>query len=70
MNVAAKIFLALNLDKASSLRKISATVAFRYLIEMHRYGFISINQQQIERICKRFKIGDFIAACAVHYPCK
>ncbi len=70
MNVAAKIFLAMDLDKAPAIRKAAACVAFDYLMELHRYGYVDDTQKQIERICRRFRVGDFIAACSVHYPCR
>lgn len=68
--VGAEIFLALGLDKAPAIRKIAATVTFRYLMELHRYGYVADTQREIERICRRFRLGDFIAACSVHYPCR
>jgi hypothetical protein len=70
MNVGAEIFLALGLDHAPAIRKIAATVVFRYLMELHRYGYVDDTQKQIIRICRRFGLGDFIMACAVHYPCR
>ncbi len=68
--VGAEIYLALGVDRSPAIRRIAATVAFRYLMELHRYGYVEDTQRQIIRICRRFRLGDFIAACAVHYPCK
>lgn len=70
MNTETQIFLALNLDKATALRKIAASVACRYWMEMHRYGEIPENCQQLNRLMKRFRLGDFITAISVHYPIK
>lgn len=68
MPVAAQIFLAVGLDKAPAIRRIAATVASRYWMEMHRYGEIADNCRQLDRLMKRFRLGDFIVALSVHYP--
>ena len=68
MNVETKIFLALKLDEAPALRKIAATVAYNYWMEMHRYGAFQANIIALERIVKRFKLGDWIVAISAHYP--
>ena len=68
MNTATKIYLALGLDKATTIRRMAAHVACVYWMEMHRYGEIDGNIKSMERICKRFHVGDFICALAPHYP--
>lgn len=68
MNTATEIYLALGLDKAPALRKMAASVACRYWMEMHRYGEIPNNCRALNRIMKRFRLGDFICALSVHYP--
>ncbi len=68
MNTATKIFLALELDKASVLRRIAASVACRYWMEMHRHGEFKANCLALDRLMKRFRLGDFICALSVHYP--
>lgn len=68
MNIETQIYLALGLDKASQLRKIAACVAYRYWMEMHRYGEFSANIRSLERIAKRFRLGDWICALSAHYP--
>lgn len=68
MNTATKIYLALNLDKAPAMRRIAASVAAKYWLEMHRYGEIPNNCKELNRICKRFRVGDYICAIAPHYP--
>jgi len=47
---------------------MAAHVACVYWMEMHRYGEIAGNIKSMERICKRFHVGDFICALAPHYP--
>lgn len=66
----AQIYLALNLDKASALRQIAATVVTRYWMELHHYGEVKDTCDEITRICKRFKLGDYVCALSVHYPIK
>ena len=68
MNIETQIYLALGLDKASALRKIAATVAYRYWMEMHRYGSFKANEDDLGRLIKRFHLGDWICAISAHYP--
>jgi len=68
MNVETKIFLALGLDKAHTIRKIAATVAYRYWMEMHRFGWFKSNQDKLTKLVKRFRLGDWICALSAHYP--
>ena len=70
MNIETQIFLALGLDKASTIRKIAATVAYRYWMEMHRNGWFKANQDSLTRIIVRFRLGDWICALSAHYPVK
>lgn len=70
MNKAAEIYLALGIDKSPAIRRIAACVAFRYWMEMHRYGEFQANIHQLERLMKRFRLGDFILAVSAHYPIK
>lgn len=65
-----EIFFALGLDKTGALRKIAAAVAFRYWMEMHRYGEFSNNVSALNKIVKRFRLGDWIMAVSAHYPLK
>ena len=68
MNKATEIYLTLGLDKAPIIRRIAACVAANYWLEMHRYGEITANIKSMERICRRFRVGDYICALAPHYP--
>ena len=68
MNKAAQIYLALDLDKAPALRRIAACVAARYWLEMHRHGEFKANCDALDRLIKRFRLGDFICALSAHYP--
>lgn len=68
MNKAAEIFLAMNLDKASTIRRIAAHVACDYWMQMHQHGFFQPYEHALQRICRRFKLGDFILALSAHYP--
>jgi len=70
LSTAAIIYLELGLDEAPTIRKIAATVAFRYWMEMHRYGEFQINRDKITKLVKRFKLGDFMCAIAANYPLK
>ena len=70
MNIETKIFLALDLDKAPAVRKIAATVAYRYWMEMHRNGWFKANADKLARLMKRFRLGDWICALSAHYPVK
>lgn len=68
LSVAAEIFLALGIDKWPKLRRMAANVACDYWMEMHRWGECQPNIEAMERICKRFRVGDYICALSVHYP--
>jgi hypothetical protein len=70
MNVETKIYLALGLDKAPAIRKVAATVAYRYWMEMHRHGWFAGNAKALARLVKRFRLGDWICALSAHYPIK
>lgn len=65
--VGAQIFLALNLDKASFLRKCAATIVARYVMEFHKYGY-NPGYETFNKMCKRFRLGDFVMALQIHYP--
>ena len=68
MSKAAQIYLALNLDKAPLLRRLAACLACIYWLEMHRYGEFSANVQSLNRLIKRFRLGDLVCAMAANYP--
>lgn len=68
MSITAQIFIALKLDKAPALRRIAASVACRYWMEMHNYGEITGNCAALNRLMRRFRLGDFICALSAHYP--
>lgn len=69
-NVAAEIWLAIGADKWTTLRKTAALVAYDYLIEQHKTGYFSPYQNMIDRLAKRWQIGDWLCALSAHYPIK
>ena len=68
LSTAAEIWLALKMDKFSAIRKAAATVCFDYLIEQHINGYFPPYQAQIDRISKRFNLGEWLLALSAHYP--
>lgn len=68
MNVATQIYLALAIDKSPALRRIAASVACRYWMEMHRYGEFRAATLALNRLMLRFRLGDFVLALSAHYP--
>lgn len=68
LNKAAECYLALGLDKAPAIRKVAACIAARYWLEMHRYGEFEVNCVALNRLMRRFRLGDFVTALAANYP--
>lgn len=68
MNKATEIYLALGLDKRPAIVRIAACILARYVLEMHRYGEFEVACRQINRLSKRFRLGDFACALFANYP--
>lgn len=70
MSPAAKIYVAMNLDKAPWIRMKAAAIVAVLMIELNRDGYCEPSIQLISRLSRRFRLGDFVTALSAHYPIK
>ncbi len=68
MDAARESYLALGVDHRPIIVRIAACVLARYVFEMHRYGEFNSACDAINRLQKRFKLGDFSTALFANYP--
>jgi hypothetical protein len=63
-----EIALALNVHKWPRLRQVACTVATRQIFELHKYGRFPAGMKLLDKLCKRWKLGDYACAMQAHYP--
>lgn len=68
LSTSAKIAFALNAHKWSSLRQIALSIATKQIMELHKYGRFPAGMSLLDRISRRWKLGDFVCAMMAHYP--
>lgn len=68
MNKATEIYLAVGLDKAPAIRKAAALAAYDYWMEMVAHGEFEPYCNQITRLMKRFRLGDWMTAISANFP--
>lgn len=62
-----KIALALNVHKWPQLRQVACTVATRQIFELHKYGRFPAGMKLLNKVSKRWKLGDYVTAMMAHY---
>ena len=68
LSISAKIAFALNAHKWPTLRQIALSIAAKQIMELHKYGRFPAGIDLLDRVSKRWKLGDFVCAMMAHYP--
>lgn len=67
---AVQCYLACEIDRKPQLVRIAACILSRYVFEMHRYGEFQAACDEINKLMKRFRLGDYACALFANYPPK
>jgi hypothetical protein len=68
LSTSAKIAFALNAHKWPHLRQIALSIAAKQIMELHQYGRFPAGMSLLDRVSKRWKLGNFVSAMMAHYP--
>lgn len=62
----AEIAFALGFHRWPLLRRIALTIATRQMWELHENGHFEAGAKYLNKICRRFRLGDYREACRQH----
>lgn len=64
----AKVAIEMGLDRVGSVKAVAVSLAARFVIEFHRHGFNEPGWLTLQKISRRFRLGDYCTALLAHYP--
>jgi hypothetical protein len=67
-SIPATIAFALGARNWSHLRQIALSIATKQIMELHQYGRFSAGMELLNRVSKRWKLGNYVCAMQAHYP--
>lgn len=67
LSISAKIAFALGAHKWPHLRQIALSIAAKQIMELHQYGRFKAGMDLLDRVSKRWKLGNFVSAMQAHY---
>ncbi len=68
LSISAKIAFALGARNWPHLRQIALSIATRQIMELHQHGRFPAGMELLDRVSKRWKLGDYVCAMRAHYP--
>lgn len=68
LSTSAKIAFALGAHKWSNLRQIALSIVAKQIMELHQYGRFPAGMELLNRVSKRWKLGNYVSAMMAHYP--
>ena len=68
LSISAKIAFALGARNWPHLRQIALSITTKQIFELHKYGRFPAGMQLLDRVSKRWKLGNYVSAMTAHYP--
>lgn len=68
LSIPATIAFALNAHNWPHLRQIALSIATKQIMELHQYGRFPAGMRLLDRVSKRWKLGNYVCAMMAHYP--